>query len=44
MLTKIDKIGAIAKVKILKESDNVKRLKKFRIISSKMPVSLLVQC
>ena len=42
MLTEINKRGAIAKIRIWVESDAVKHLKAFRIISSKMKISLLI--
>ena len=44
MLTEINESGAIAKIKIWVESDTAKHLKTFRIISSEMPVSLLILC
>ena len=40
--TEINESGAIAKIRISVESDTVKRLKTFRIISSEMPLSLLI--
>ena len=42
MLTEINEGGAIAKIRISLESDTVKHLKAFRIISSKMPISILI--
>ena len=42
MLTEINESGAIAKIRISVESDTVKHLKAFRIISSEMPVSLIL--
>ena len=42
MLTEIKESGAIAKITISVESDTVKHLKGFRIISSDMPISLLI--
>ena len=42
MLTEINKSGTIAKKLISVESDTVKHLKTFTIISSEMPISLLV--
>ena len=42
MLTEINEIGAIAKISILVESKTVKHLKAFRIISSKMQISLML--
>ena len=42
MLTKINKSGTIAKIRISVESDTVKHLKAFRMISSEMPISLLI--
>ena len=41
MLPEINESGAIAKIRISVESDTVKHLKAFRIISSKMKISLL---
>ena len=40
--TEINESDAIDKIRISVESDTVKRLKAFRIISSKMPISLLI--
>ena len=40
--TEINETGTIAKVRISVESNTVKRLKAFRIISSEMPISLLI--
>ena len=40
--TEIKESDAIDKIRISVESDTVKRLKAFRIISSKMPISLLI--
>ena len=42
MPTEINESGAIAKIRISVESDTVKRLKAFRIISSEMAISLLI--
>ena len=43
MLTEINKSGAIAKKKKIRvKSDTVKHLKAFRIISSEIPISLLI--
>ena len=42
MPTEINESGAIAKIRILVKSDTVKRLKAFRKISSKMPISLFI--
>ena len=42
MLTEINEGGAIAKIRISLESDTVKHLKAFKIISSKMPISILI--
>ena len=42
MTTEINESGAIAEKRIFVESDTVKHLKAFRIISSKMPISLLI--
>ena len=42
MLTEINESGAIAKIRISVESDTVKHLKAVRIISSKIPTSLLI--
>ena len=42
MLTEINERGTIAKKWMSVESDTVKHLKTFRIISSEMPISLLV--
>ena len=42
MLTEINESGTIAKKWISVESDTVKHLKTFIIISSEMPISLLV--
>ena len=44
ILTEINESGAIAKPRIRLESDAVKYLKAFRIISSKRPISLLILC
>ena len=44
LLTKIEKSGDIAKVRILVEIDTGKRLKTLRIISSEMLISRLIQC
>ena len=41
MITEINKSVAIAKVRILVESDTVKHLKTLRVSSSQMPISLL---
>ena len=38
MLTEINESGAIAKIRISVESDTVKHLKAFRIISRQMPI------
>ena len=40
--TEINENGAIAEIRIQVENDTVKHLKAFRIISSKMPISLLI--
>ena len=42
MLTKINENSAIAKISISKESDTVKHLKAFRIISSETPISFIL--
>ena len=42
MLTKIKETCTIAKIRISVESDTVKHLKSFRIISREMPTSLLI--
>ena len=42
MPTEINESGAIAKIRISVESDTVECSKVFRIISSKMPISLLI--
>ena len=42
MRAKINKSGAIGKTDIWMESDTTKHFKAFRIISSKMPISLLI--
>ena len=42
MLTEINKIDDIAKIRISVESDPVHQLKAFKIISSEMSVSLLI--
>ena len=42
MPTEINESGAIAKIRISVESDTVECSKAFRIISSKMPISLLI--
>ena len=43
MLIEINEIGgAIAKIRISVESDTVKHLKAFRIISYEMPISFLI--
>ena len=42
MLTEINKIDDIAKIRISVESDTVHQLKAFKIISSEMSVSLLI--
>ena len=42
MLTEINESGAIAKIRSSVESDTIKHLKAFRIISSRMPFSLLI--
>ena len=41
MLTEINESGTVAKIRISVESDTDKYLKAFRIISSKMPFSLI---
>ena len=41
ILIEINESGAIAEIKVWMESHTVKRLKAFRTISSKMPISLL---
>ena len=41
-INEINESGAIAKISISVESDTVKLLKAFRIISSEVPVSLLI--
>ena len=41
-LTEIKESGTIAKTRISMESDTVKHLKAFRIISGEMPISLLI--
>ena len=41
MLTEINESGAIAKIRIPMESDTVKHLKTFIMISGEMPISLL---
>ena len=40
--TEINESGAIAKIRISVESDTVKHLKTFRIISSEMPLFLIL--
>ena len=40
MLTEINKSCTIAKTKVSVDRDTVKHLKAFRMISSKMPISL----
>ena len=42
VLTEIKESGTIAKTRISVESDTVKHLKAFRIISSEIPISLLI--
>ena len=42
MLTEINESGTISKIRISVVSDTVKYLKAFRIISSKIPISLLI--
>ena len=42
ILTEINECGAIAKIRISLKSDTVKHLNAFRIISSKMPISILI--
>ena len=42
MLAEINESGAVDKKWISVESDTVKHLKAFRIISSEMPISLLI--
>ena len=42
MLTEINESGAIPKIRISVESDTAKRLKAFRIISSEMPILLIL--
>ena len=42
MLTEINESDTIAKIKISVESDTVKHLKAFRIISYEMPISFLI--
>ena len=42
--TEINESGAIAKTRIGLESDTVKYLKAFRIISSKRPISIVILC
>ena len=42
MTPEINESGAIAEKRILVESDTVKHLKAFRIISSIMPIPLLI--
>ena len=38
----INESGAIAKIRISLEKDTTKRLKAFRIISSEMPISIIL--
>ena len=40
--TEVNESGAIAKIRISVENDAVKHLKLFRLISSEMPISLLI--
>ena len=42
MLTKINENSTIAKISISKQSDTVKHLKAFRIISSETPILLIL--
>ena len=42
MLTEIKESDTIAKTRISVDSDTVKHLKAFRIISGEMPISLLI--
>ena len=42
VLTEINESAAIAKIRISLEKDTTKRLKAFRIISSKMPISVIL--
>ena len=42
MRIEINESGTIAKIRISVESDTVKHLKAFRIISSEIPISLLI--
>ena len=42
ILTEINKSDAIAKIRIWAERHTVKHLKAFKIISSKIPISLLI--
>ena len=42
MPTKINETGAIAKVRILLNSDTVRYLKTFKVISNEMPISFIL--
>ena len=42
MITKIEESSTITKRRISVDSDTVKNLKAFRIISGEMPISLLI--